>query len=29
MEEVYVNGDMERRIPGNLNISFNFVEASP
>ena len=26
MEEVYVNGDMERRIPGNLNISFNFVE---
>jgi len=26
MEEVYVNGDLERRIPGNLNISFNFVE---
>ena len=26
MEEVYVNGDMERRIPGNLNVSFNFVE---
>ena len=26
MEEVYVNGDMENRIPGNLNISFNFVE---
>jgi len=26
MEEVYVNGDMKRRIPGNLNISFNFVE---
>ena len=26
MEEVYVNGDMDRRIPGNLNISFNFVE---
>ncbi len=26
MEEVYVNGDMARRIPGNLNISFNFVE---
>jgi cysteine desulfurase len=26
MEEVYVNGDIERRIPGNLNISFNFVE---
>jgi cysteine desulfurase len=26
LEEVYVNGDMERRIPGNLNVSFNFVE---
>jgi len=26
MEEVYVNGAMARRIPGNLNISFNFVE---
>jgi cysteine desulfurase len=26
MEEVYVNGDMERRIPHNLNVSFNFVE---
>ncbi len=26
MEEVYVNGDLEQRIPGNLNISFNFVE---
>jgi len=26
MEEVYVNGDIQRRIPGNLNISFNFVE---
>ena len=26
MEEVYVNGDLERRIPGNLNMSFNFVE---
>jgi cysteine desulfurase len=26
MEEVYVNGDMGHRIPGNLNISFNFVE---
>ncbi|HET7201629.1 MAG TPA: IscS subfamily cysteine desulfurase [Burkholderiales bacterium] len=26
MEEVYVNGHLERRIPGNLNISFNFVE---
>ena len=26
MEEVYVNGDLERRIAGNLNISFNYVE---
>ncbi|MBT4076279.1 MAG: aminotransferase class V-fold PLP-dependent enzyme, partial [Gammaproteobacteria bacterium] len=26
MEEVYLNGDMEQRIAGNLNISFNFVE---
>ena len=26
MEEVYVNGDMKRRIPHNLNVSFNFVE---
>jgi cysteine desulfurase len=26
MEEVYVNGDMDARIPHNLNISFNFVE---
>lgn len=26
MEEVYINGDMERRVPHNLNISFNFVE---
>jgi cysteine desulfurase len=26
MEEVYVNGDMEIRVPHNLNISFNFVE---
>ena len=26
LEEVYVNGDLERRIPGNLNVSFNFVE---
>ena len=24
--EVYVNGDLERRIPHNLNVSFNFVE---
>ena len=26
MEEVYVNGDFDHRIAGNLNISFNFVE---
>ncbi len=26
MEEVVINGDMESRIPGNLNISFNYVE---
>jgi cysteine desulfurase len=26
MEEVYVNGDLERRVPHNLNVSFNFVE---
>jgi len=26
MEEIYLNGDMDQRIPGNLNISFNFVE---
>ena len=26
LEEVYVNGDLEQRIAGNLNVSFNFVE---
>lgn len=26
MDEVYINGDMDHRIPGNINISFNFVE---
>ena len=26
MEEVYVNGDIEHRVAGNLNVSFNFVE---
>lgn len=26
MDEVYINGDLEHRIPGNINISFNFVE---
>lgn len=26
IEEVYINGDLNRRIPQNLNVSFNFVE---
>ncbi|MBT5229903.1 MAG: IscS subfamily cysteine desulfurase [Methylococcales bacterium] len=26
MEEVYLNGDLEQRVSGNMNISFNFVE---
>ena len=26
IEELYLNGDMERRVPHNLNVSFNFVE---
>jgi cysteine desulfurase len=26
MEEIYINGDFDNRIPGNLNVSFNFVE---
>ena len=26
IEEVYINGDLDHRIPGNLNISFNYVE---
>ncbi len=26
IDEVYVNGDMNQRVPHNLNISFNFVE---
>jgi len=26
MPEVYVNGDLHRRVPHNLNVSFNFVE---
>ncbi|MCE2594574.1 IscS subfamily cysteine desulfurase [Motilimonas cestriensis] len=26
MEEVYINGSMEHRIAGNLNVSFNYVE---
>jgi cysteine desulfurase len=26
IEEVYVNGDLEHRVPHNLNMSFNYVE---
>jgi cysteine desulfurase len=26
VEEVYINGDLDHRIAGNLNISFNYVE---
>ena len=26
IEEAYLNGDMEHRVPHNLNVSFNFVE---
>ncbi|MBG6221135.1 cysteine desulfurase [Janthinobacterium sp. CG_23.4] len=26
IEEVYINGDMEQRVPHNLNVSFNYVE---
>ena len=26
MEEIYLNGDMRRRIAGNINVSFNFIE---
>ncbi|MGX9936332.1 IscS subfamily cysteine desulfurase [Advenella kashmirensis] len=26
IEEVYLNGDMEKRVPHNLNVSFNYVE---
>jgi cysteine desulfurase len=26
MEQVFINGHLERRVPHNLNISFNFVE---
>jgi cysteine desulfurase len=26
IEETYVNGDIEQRVPHNLNVSFNFVE---
>lgn len=26
LEEIYINGDLDQRIPGNLNISFSYVE---
>ncbi|HCN71813.1 MAG: IscS subfamily cysteine desulfurase [Pusillimonas sp.] len=26
IDEVYLNGDMEQRVPHNLNVSFNYVE---
>lgn len=26
IEEIYINGDLEQRIPGNLNVSFNYIE---
>ena len=26
LPEIFVNGDLEHRIPGNLNISFAYVE---
>ncbi len=26
MEEIYINGDMDHRIAGNINVSFNFIE---
>ncbi len=26
IEEIFVNGDLERRVPHNLNVSFNYVE---
>jgi cysteine desulfurase len=29
LDEVYVNGSMEHRLPGNLNLSFANVEAEP
>jgi cysteine desulfurase len=27
LDEVFVNGDLERRLPGNLNLSFRHIEA--
>ena len=26
IDEVYINGDLTKRVPHNLNVSFNFVE---
>lgn len=26
IEEIYINGDLQKRIPHNLNVSFNYVE---
>ena len=26
IEEIYINGDMEHRVPSNINVSFNYVE---
>src|SRR3569623_2118489 len=26
VEQVFINGDLEKRVPQNLNISFNYVE---
>jgi len=26
IEEIYINGDLDRRVPHNLNVSFNYVE---
>ena len=26
LDEVYINGDLQRRLPGNLNMSFAYVE---
>ena len=26
IEEIYINGDIDQRVPGNLNVSFNYVE---
>ena len=29
IEEVYINGDLDHRVPGNLNVSFAYVEGDP